>query len=107
MASRVHRLADLNYLPPADLSSAETRAYEEAIVEQLWSFGSCNGWKSVELEGERPDTVIVIRVDGRPDARFALWASEYPTSGAEEYGSLQSAPSVAAAITSDWTAGDL
>jgi hypothetical protein len=62
--------------------------------------------KSVELRGERPDTEIVIRLaDGA--YTFDLWKSEYPTSGAAEYGHLQEGASVAGWIYSDWTAGDL
>jgi hypothetical protein len=100
------RFKNPEYLPPADLAGPDLRAYEGAIAQQLSEFGRAYGWVSVDLEGEKPDTVIVIKINGG-DLRFPLWASEYPTSGAAEYGFLDSAPSVAAAIFDDWASGTL
>ena len=94
-----------HFPPPADISGAQARAYEERIVRLLED--AMAPWlKSVELRGERPDTEIVIRlVDGA--YKFDLWKPEYPTDGAANYGHLQEAVSVAGCICSDWTAGDL
>ena len=96
---------DPHFQPPADISGAEARAYEERIVRLLED--AMAPWlKSVELRGERPETEIVIRLADSVYT-FALWKSEYPTDGAAQHGHLQEAASVAGWIYSDWTAGDL
>ena len=96
---------DPHFEPPADISGAEARAYEERIVSLLKD-AMAPYLTSVELRGKRPDTEILMRF-GDAAYTFALWKSEYPTDGAAEYGHLQEAASVAGWISSDWTAGDL
>jgi hypothetical protein len=111
-----NRYDDPHYQPPADLSEAEARLYEQKIVELLCEVllpsDGPSRVSSVELRGTRPDTEIMIRWRRAGDpslraSRAMLWKSEYPTSGAAEYGSLHEAASVAGWIYSDWDAGDL
>jgi hypothetical protein len=101
---------DIYFQPPAEIAGAAARAYEERIVSLLLRDGA--GLKEAELRGDRPETKIVLRFleasDGRVhDYQFELWKSEYPTSGAAEFGSLHDAASVAGWIYSDWMAGSL
>jgi hypothetical protein len=112
------RYDDPHFQPPADISGAEARAYEEKIVAMLREvLGPRSGpvitVRSVELRGERPDTDIVFRYEdrrrpGARAARFPLWKSEYPTDGAVEFGGkLHDAASVSGWIYSAWLAGEL
>lgn len=98
---------DIHYLPPADLAAPELREYEKVIAEKLAEFGAEYQISAVEVEGHRPDTTIVIKTSDGRVIHFPLWASEYPTSGNEEYGFLAAAPDVALRILGDWLAGDL
>jgi hypothetical protein len=107
---------DPHFEPPVDIDGAEARAYEAKIVELLREASLPDSGRfpleSIELRGERPSTEIIFRYSDTADPKppavgFALWASEYPTSGAAEYGTLHEAASVAGWIYSAWTAGEL
>ena len=101
---------DPDYQPPADISGAEARAYEERIASLLQAAMAPWLLEPIQLRGERPDTEIIFRTREHERDRaykFALWNSEYPTDGASEFGELHEATSVAGWIYSDWTAGDL
>lgn len=103
---------DPHFEPPAEIAGAEARAYEARVVALLRDAMVPSGLQGIELRGERPETEIILRFrdQGTPNKRvyrFPLWASEYPTTGAAESGSLNEAASVAGWIYSDWSAGDL
>jgi len=63
--------------PPADFSLTESRKYEEAIIEVLTEPPGIAA--ELSLEGQRPDTVLILRfADPRDqtqtlEARIGLW----------------------------------
>jgi hypothetical protein len=114
---------DPYFMPPADISGAGARAYENQIVsllrgELLPSSGPVIFLRSIELGGERPDTEITFhytdaRCPGRQFARrtllwrdptYGCWPCD-DTPGSEK--TLEPAVSVAAAIGSAWYADEL
>jgi hypothetical protein len=103
---------DPSWRPSADVKGAEARAYEEAIVRLLRNAISPGAVESIEIRGERPNTEILFRSAAAAETRvrthrFALWTSEYPTDGSEQFGRLHDVASVAGWIYSAWTAGEL
>jgi hypothetical protein len=102
---------DPYFRPPVDVSGAEARAYEEAIVRLLRNAISPGAVDSIEIRGERPNTEIVLHTPATSDApaqtfKVALWKDEYPTEGLER-DKLADVASVAGFIYSDWTANEL
>jgi hypothetical protein len=109
---------DPHFQPPADISGAEARAYEEKIVsmlrdELLPSSGPWGTLRSIDLRGERPDTEIIFRYT-KPDRPYsiavgtALWRQGWPFEENEEFvDTLHDAASVGGWIYSAWLAGDL
>lgn len=100
---------DPQYAPPTDLSEAETREYEETIVELLREAmppGRRRGWRlieSIELHGRRPETVVEYRYREvrNPEVLLAgqvsIWtATSVDTIGGQEL--LDSAASVGSSI---------
>lgn len=74
---------DPEALVPADVTPAEARAYERAILRVLHEglkpgAQSPDGIASVRLDGERPGTEVVIQYRARPDGpllevRAPIW----------------------------------
>jgi hypothetical protein len=119
---------DPHYAPPADLTGAEARAYEEVVLATILQAvprspyvrpsddirpGRWVQWiiESVELEGRRPETAVVFKYREVADrerllaARRSIWDGLVEMVNGREL--LDSAPSLAGHIFSDFTAREL
>ena len=98
--------------PPADISGADARRYEEVIVDLIRAAlppGSDPIRKvtSIELRGEQPNTEILfrytdVRKPGKHAVRFRLWDDID-----RDLNLLPDPRSMAGWIYSDWLAGEL
>jgi hypothetical protein len=119
---------DPHYAPPADLTDAEARAYEEVVLATIREAvprspyvrpsdnirpGRWVQWiiESVDLEGQRPETAVVFTYREVADrgrllaARRPVWEGLVETVSGREL--LDSAHSLAGHIFSDFTAREL
>lgn len=98
--------------PPADITGADARAYEEKILELLRHAllprrDPIRRIESIELRGKQPDTLVVIcytdtRESGPRAVGIDLWRDD------DKHGGLLADPmSMAGWIYADWLAGDL
>jgi hypothetical protein len=105
---------DPHFLPPANIRGEETRAYEEKIVELLRdalmpSSGPVLFVEKVELQGERPDTEVIIRYrDTRKPGLHAVRSRPWKEFiEDDDDGLLPDAASIGSAIYSRWHDGTL
>ncbi len=108
---------DPQYAPPADLTPAEARDFEEAVlasIRQAIQPGPYGPWRiidSIELEGERPETTVVFkyREISDPKRLLAGIAPIWEDIAHDVQGTtlLDSAPSVGGSIFSAFNAGEL
>jgi hypothetical protein len=107
---------DPHFAPPADLTDAEARAYEEAVlatITEALRLGRYGSWiiESIELEGRRPNTAVVFKYREGSDpgrllaARASIWEGLVETVCGRER--LESAPSHAGHLWSAFDAGEL
>ena len=119
---------DPRYTPSADLSAAEARAYEEAVLEAIREAVPQSPYirprddlrpgrwvefivDAVELEGERPDSTIAFYYSELSDperrlvARKRIWDNRVESVAGRQV--IDSAPSFAGHVLSGFTAREL
>jgi hypothetical protein len=110
----VHRFDDPSYLPPAELNATESRQFEEAVLKALRDAlpaGSTFGVyviESIDLVGQRPDTVVAFTYHEVDDKTRRLRADASIWEIVEVWnGKINSAVDIGSSLYSSLTAHEL